>query len=132
MRARSESLARIDDHRHESFVRRLPRRPDPQRPDRHGPVERAPSVGPVRLDVAGDDVREDGAQRFLERRLDVRDERELLAQVDLLEAFGDELEQLRALCFDSAGVDSHRDAPEAASAQRKTARSRSKNPSSRS
>ena len=74
VRAGPERLARVDDQVHHVGPLRLPRRAhvEPAR-DLDRPVERAPAVGPVVGDLGRDDL----DQRAADRRLDVRQVRQL-------------------------------------------------------
>jgi hypothetical protein len=58
--AGAEGSTRVDHHGQRVLGRRLPRRPNPEKPDLHRVVELAPALFPAALDLDGLGVRERG------------------------------------------------------------------------
>jgi hypothetical protein len=92
MRTRAERPARIDDDRKGLWVRLLPRRAHPERPDPKGPVEPTPCMFPPTFDLLGSTRAEHLPEPLLASRVRVRGELDAVREVALLEPLREELE----------------------------------------
>jgi hypothetical protein len=125
MRACAEGAPRVDDDCNRAARCVLPRRPDPERPDAHGPVKGTPPVLPARLDVGRPSVGE--RREHVESCVTVRGELDLRPALLLLEPLGRQLDEARAKELELAGACADRGAD-----QRKALRSLLMKPSSAS
>src|SRR5207253_9774756 len=109
-----ERPARVDHDGDRVRRRRLPRRPEPERPDARGPVALAPAVLPALLDALADRAAERLPEALLAGAVGVRGELDVAGVVALLEPLGEELEHHGACLLRPARWDAHRHASQAA------------------
>src|SRR5687767_11309270 len=99
MRTRSERATRLDDDRRHAVWGWLPRRADPERPDRRAAVEVPPAILPPVGDLDCGDVAERSSGSCLAGGVGVRGELDAGAGAALLEPLREQLEHCRARLF---------------------------------
>ena len=130
MGARSERLPGVDDDGDQALVRLLPGRADPQPADAHGAVEPLPGLAPPGLHIGRGARPEHLPETLFAAGLRVGGELDSAVERDLLEPFGEELDQEGARLLGALCGDAHGHTAKEWIAQRNAALSFSKKPSS--
>jgi hypothetical protein len=105
--ARPERLPRIYDDGHAAFVRLFPRRADPEPADAHRLMKTLPGLVPSCIHIARGPRPENLPEALLAPGLRVGGELDPAVHRDLLESFGEELDQEGARLFGTLRGDAH-------------------------